>query len=292
MKKLLLASFGLVLVASPAWAACGVSNLQVKDNAAVTAAVPYGDDGSGGSNCSPQIQIKQGGNVANVDAGHSLQMAGEGTAGSAAGGVVTVQGVASMTPFLVNPGTAANWNTTWAGGTLGSMANYGTSPGAVLVPGVNAFVTNANTNGQQNMANSSPVVLANNQSVGDPCMYQLKSNAAFSTTPNNANVALVTGVSAKKIYVCSFTVIVSAATAISLTEGSSSTCGTSNQAAVMGVASNGTLANGLSLAANGGVTLGSGVGTVAQTATNADYLCIASSSASANVAGNLTYIQQ
>lgn len=31
---------------------------------------------------------------------------------------------------------------TWAGGTLGAMANYGTSPGAVLVPGVNAFVTN------------------------------------------------------------------------------------------------------------------------------------------------------
>lgn len=31
---------------------------------------------------------------------------------------------------------------TWAGGTLGAMANYGTSPGAVLVPGENAFVTN------------------------------------------------------------------------------------------------------------------------------------------------------
>jgi hypothetical protein len=30
----------------------------------------------------------------------------------------------------------------WAGGVLGAMANYGTSPGAVLVPGVNAFVTN------------------------------------------------------------------------------------------------------------------------------------------------------
>lgn len=33
----------------------------------------------------------------------------------------------------------------WAGGTLGAMANYGTSPGAVLVPGVNAFVTNQAT---------------------------------------------------------------------------------------------------------------------------------------------------
>jgi hypothetical protein len=32
--------------------------------------------------------------------------------------------------------------TTWGTGTLGAMANYGTSPGTVLVPGVNAFVTN------------------------------------------------------------------------------------------------------------------------------------------------------
>lgn len=40
---------------------------------------------------------------------------------------------------------AAAWLTsvtTWGGGTLGAMANYGTSPGAVLTPGVNAFVTN------------------------------------------------------------------------------------------------------------------------------------------------------
>lgn len=32
--------------------------------------------------------------------------------------------------------------TSWGGGTLGAMAAYGTSPGAVLVPGVNAFITN------------------------------------------------------------------------------------------------------------------------------------------------------
>jgi len=35
--------------------------------------------------------------------------------------------------------------TTWGGGTLGAMAAYGSSPGAVLVPGVNAFVTNTVT---------------------------------------------------------------------------------------------------------------------------------------------------
>ena len=43
---------------------------------------------------------------------------------------------------------AAAWLTNvsqWAGSALGSPSNYGTSPGAVAVPGVNAFVTNAIT---------------------------------------------------------------------------------------------------------------------------------------------------
>ena len=35
--------------------------------------------------------------------------------------------------------------TQWGGGTLGAMANYGTSPGAVLVPGTNAYFTNTVT---------------------------------------------------------------------------------------------------------------------------------------------------
>lgn len=42
-------------------------------------------------------------------------------------------------------GLAYNAITNWGGTALGAMANYGTSPGAVLVPGVNAFVTNTVT---------------------------------------------------------------------------------------------------------------------------------------------------
>lgn len=53
--------------------------------------------------------------------------------------------------------------TGWAGGTLGAMSNYGTSPGAVLTPGVNAFVTNTNANGSAVSASSSPVVIASDQ---------------------------------------------------------------------------------------------------------------------------------
>lgn len=68
--------------------------------------------------------------------------------GQAAQPVVPVVGglaVSSTNPLPVtgSGGAAVAANITgWAGGTLGAMANYGTSPGAVLVPGVNAFVTN------------------------------------------------------------------------------------------------------------------------------------------------------
>lgn len=50
-----------------------------------------------------------------------------------------------LTPGTAQTGTivAANIdNTSWAGTKLGAPSNYGTSPGVVVVPGVNAFVTN------------------------------------------------------------------------------------------------------------------------------------------------------
>lgn len=128
-----------------------------------------------------------------------------------------------------------------------------------------------------------------NATAGDPCMFQAKTNVPISTA--SGTLALVTGVSAKKIYVCSLSLVAAGAIAISLSEGSSSTCGTSAQAGVMGVATSGTAANGMSFAANGGISLGNGGGTVASTATNANYLCLFQSGTT-QIAGNLTYVQQ
>lgn len=54
--------------------------------------------------------------------------------------------------------------TQWNSVALGSPSTYGTSPGSVNVPGVNAFVTNATALGQAVMASSNPVVIASNQS--------------------------------------------------------------------------------------------------------------------------------
>jgi hypothetical protein len=58
-----------------------------------------------------------------------------GTAGSASADVLTVQGIASMTPFLTNPGTAANWGVVTttqnsSSATLGHMVlgQFNTSP--------------------------------------------------------------------------------------------------------------------------------------------------------------------
>lgn len=80
---------------------------------------------------------------------------GQAVAGSSSPVVLPAAQITTLTPTsTVN---------TWAAGTLGAMANYGTSPGAVLVPGINAFVTNTNANGSATSANSSPVVVASNQ---------------------------------------------------------------------------------------------------------------------------------
>jgi hypothetical protein len=59
-----------------------------------------------------------------------------GTAGSASANVMTVQGIASMTPFLVNPGTAANW---------GVVGQASTTSGQSGQLGLGAVTTSAPT---------------------------------------------------------------------------------------------------------------------------------------------------
>lgn len=122
MKKLLLAGI-FSLLSWPAFAACAVTNLQVKDNAAVTAAVPYADDGSGASNCSPQVQIKQGGNVLNVTAGGAAKVDGS---------AVTQPVSAASLPLPTGAATAANQATANS-----SLATIATNTGAAIPAGSN-----------------------------------------------------------------------------------------------------------------------------------------------------------
>ena len=81
-----------------------------------------------------------------------LTMRGTKGPGTAAANSILAGGVYNATPPTIVDGQQAAIQLDsdgstyvqvrdWAGGQLGAMANYGTTPGAVLVPGVNAYVT-------------------------------------------------------------------------------------------------------------------------------------------------------
>lgn len=207
---------------------------------------------------------------------------------------------------------------TWAETALGAPSAYGTSPGAVNVIGVNAFVTNALTSVNDNADAvavatpfGSPIVNHNygfngtswdrlqvdankslkvvSQPVGDPCMFQAKLSKNINTATGTTLLVAASG--STKVYVCSFAVVTPSAVSVSLSEGTGATCNTANQAGVMGVAVNGTAGNGMPFAANGGMTYGNGGSTVAYTATAANALCLFQSG-TAQLAGNLMYVQQ
>jgi hypothetical protein len=243
------------------------------------------------TNMSP-IQLDANGNLlVNVKAGG----AGGGAVTAADGAIVNlgsladtawVSGNGTLTAILKNIANGVAGSIPAGSAIIGNVGIDQTTPGTTN----GVVVTNALSPGQAAMSASSPVVLANNQTAADPCMFQAKTNVPISTT--SGTTALVTGVSAKKIYVCSLALIANTpAVSVSLSEGSSSTCGTSSQAAVMGVATSGTASLGIPLAVNGGLTLGNGGGTVAATATAANYLCLFQSGTTL-VAGNLTFVQQ
>ncbi len=219
----------------------------------------------------------------------------------------------------------------WAGTVLGAPSAYGTSPGAVNVPGVNAFVTNTNANGSAVSASSSPVVIASDQAAvavkaasaafasgsiasgalasgsvasgaiasgafaagsfvnataGDPCMFAPKTNLAISQN-GTSSVQLVALSGATAIYVCSLSLIAAGATTVALTTGTGTACVTGNAAVIGSTTAN--IANSMSFAANGGLTIGSGQGTIAKGAASSELCMILGTNVF--VSGNLTYVQ-
>jgi hypothetical protein len=93
----------------------------------------------------------------------------------------------STTPIVDNV-------TQWAGSALGAMANYGTSPGAVLVPGVNANVTNTvATNGS---GVTQPVSVASGQIVngGDVALGSTTDAAAANGVATATLIGVAKGV--------------------------------------------------------------------------------------------------
>lgn len=129
--------------------------------------------------------------------------------------------------------------------------------------------------------------IAGSTAVADPCKVNAKTYDSFSLT---ANTQLITGTSAKKIYFCSFSIVVGAANNVAIVEGTGTVCAT-GIAKFPGLSGGTTAATGWNLAANGGLTYGSGEAAIAGETTNADNVCILVSAA-VQTSGGYSYVVQ
>jgi hypothetical protein len=121
----------------------------------------------------------------------------------------------------------------------------------------------------------------------DPCSYAAKTNFAIASAAAEPQLVAPSGTT--QVYVCSLSLIIGTpAVTVSLVGGTGAACTTGTPVAALGST---TAANGMSLAVNGGLTLGNGLGTVVRTTTAGHGLCILQSGTTP-IAGNITYVQQ
>jgi hypothetical protein len=268
-RKLLLAAVFSTL-ASSAFAVCSQIPLNIKDASSNTVAMSSGSAADG--NCKTYIDADT------ASALYGAINSGVATPGSAVPatalwGAINIGGTARGWTG-VNPTGAvyagATDNTSWNGVALGSPSNFGTSPGAVASPGVNASLFYGTV-----------------AAVGDPCALNVATYKPISiTTATTTNI--ITGTAAKKIYICQIVLSSAAADNVAIIEGTTgATCG-AGTAAVWGGT---TAANGFNFPANGGVSIGNGASFVAQTATNNNDICIITSAATP-LAGGIKYVVQ
>lgn len=123
--------------------------------------------------------------------------------------------------------------------------------------------------------------------VADPC----QANTKVYTVINQAAAGpttLVAGTSAKKTYICSIVILpVTAGVSLNLVEGTGTNCSSVSA----GIWGGSTAATGAVVAANGGWTFGNGAGSIGQTTTNADNLCIIASGTT-QISGGMYTVQQ
>jgi hypothetical protein len=170
MNKILAVLLSCIVI-SPAWSGSGTVNYNS------TGSSPFATTTDGSSNNYSRTTIWDSAAAANgagVNASGQLAIAGP---------------VTNAGTFL----TQSNGFTSWAGSTLGAMANYGTSPGAVLVPGVNAFITNVTNAGtfvvQATLQASSATAIGtvNPTTIGN---WGLAASTQNGTTPTNGQLVM------------------------------------------------------------------------------------------------------
>lgn len=193
-------------------------------------------------------------------------------------------GVAST--VTANQGTATG-GTAWPVSLASVPLPSGAATSANQATEISSLATiAANTGNPIPSCTGSPCTTIIGVASNDPCAYGVKTTVPIGTS--SGNLQLVAGVSAKKVYICSFALIAAATAVVNLIEGTGAACTTANEAAVFGST---TAASGASLAANGGLTLGNGGGTIGVTATATNGICLLQSGTTA-LAGNITYVQQ
>ena len=275
MKNIIQCLFTITVLVTSSNAYAGSTTITVLDGNSVSKTYDVTTDAAGTSGNflakSVICDATAGANCATVTASGQVSVLSAGTMTSLQGGSWTNSAL-----------EAGSWTVTSLQGGTWSVTASGTVSALQSGPW-STTVTNANANGQATMANSSPVALASNQSVADPCMFQVKTNVPVSVT-TSASVQLVALSGSTKIYVCSLGLIGATATVFSITGGTGTACATS-AVAIMGAA---TATNGMSLTTNGGLTLGNGGVTVASTAAGSE-LCIIGGT---GISGNLTVVQQ
>ncbi len=204
-----------------------------------------------------------------------------GTAGTADTQVRTVQGIASMTPLLVNPGTATNFGiyaedaAETAGGNL-SMAGSvrrDTAASSAGTTGDNATL-NTDANGLLWSRNA------------DPCSALAKTFIPIniSTATTTELTAALAGASTN-YYVCSLNLVTAAANNVALADDDTDNCAS----VTSGLAGGTTAGSGWNLAANGGLTFGNGTGSIFKTNGANRVLCLVTSAAT-QLSGSITVV--
>jgi len=125
----------------------------------------------------------------------------------------------------------------------------------------------------------------------DPCFASTKSYADFESTSSGGSI--VTLASGKKTYVCSVSVITSAAANVSIIEGTGSSVCTGGTVSGDFLNTGSTAANGAAFAANGGIQAGTGGETIFANATVAQNTCVLfTTTNSPQVNVHISYVQQ
>ncbi len=194
-----------------------------------------------------------------------------GTAGTADSQVMSVQGIASMTPILTNPGTAAN-----VGVYVEDAAE--TAGGNLSMSGTvrrDTAASSAGTTGDNATLNTDATGLLWTRTI-DPC-----SSTAKTFLPINISTATTTEITpslagaSTNYYVCSLVLVTAAANNIALVDDDSDGCGS----VTSGLAGGTTSGSGFNMAANSGMTFGNGMGSVFKTNGTNRVICLVTSAA-------------